>query len=369
MEMSELGSFNRILIIKPSSLGDIVHCFPLVDQIRKTFPDASIDWVANTEFLPLVRRYPGVRRGIAFPRSRWGKPSFFPSFARFLQDLRQESYDAVLDAQGLLRSALIARGSRGAIRIGFSDAREGAVGLYSETVSLKEASGIMHAVRKNLRLLEPLGIPPEYSLQKLTYSTQDQENLQNILLRASADFQGDFFVLHPGAKRPIKRWPSLYFSDLLNDIHRYYPGIRPVLVGGAEDKALLEEVGGRTRSNPVLLPGSVPIDLLPLLFEKALFYVGNDSGPLHLAVMAGIPTVSFYGSSMPERTGPFDDGKGDHIVLGDKVACSPCGDFRKACEHQSCLVGVTPEAAFFEIRALIKRLRDFPPGKEGLRSA
>ena len=231
--MSALGSFNHILIIKPSSLGDIVHCFPVVDQIRKTFPDASIDWVANTEFLPLVRRYPGVRRGIAFPRSRWGKVSFFPSFGRFLQDLRQESYDAVLDAQGLLRSALIARGSRGAIRIGFSDAREGAVGLYSEVISLDGTSGILHAVRKNLRLLEPLGIAPEYSLQRLTYSAQDQENLEKILLRASADFQGNFFVLHPGAKRSIKRWPSLYFSDLLNAIHRHYPGIRPVLVGGS----------------------------------------------------------------------------------------------------------------------------------------
>jgi lipopolysaccharide heptosyltransferase I len=369
MEMSALGSFNHILIIKPSSLGDIVHCFPVVDQIRKTFPDASIDWVANTEFLPLVRRYPGVRRGIAFPRSRWGKVSFFPSFGRFLQDLRQESYDAVLDAQGLLRSALIARGSRGAIRIGFSDAREGAVGLYSEVISLDGTSGILHAVRKNLRLLEPLGIAPEYSLQRLTYSAQDQENLEKILLRASADFQGNFFVLHPGAKRSIKRWPSLYFSDLLNAIHRHYPGIRPVLVGGAEDTLLLEEVAARTRTSPVLLPGLVPIDLLPLLFEKALFYVGNDSGPLHLAVMAGIPTVSFYGSSTPERTGPFDDGKGTHVVLGDKVACSPCGDFRKFCDHQSCLVGVTPEAAFSGVRALMERLQDFSRGKGSLQSA
>ncbi|AIA31692.1 glycosyltransferase family 9 protein [Leptospirillum ferriphilum] len=351
--MGKLGSCNRILIIKPSSLGDIVHCFPLVDEIRRSCPGSEVDWVANTEYVSLVKRYPGVRKVLSFPRSKWGKATFFHDLRFFISDLREDSYDAVVDAQGLLRSALIARACRTDVRIGSSEAREGASRFYSHIVYPENRKTIVHAVQKNLRLLGALGLTPRYSSEKLIYDSSDQDRLDRILRQVAPDFSGDFFVLHPGAKRSIKRWPSLYFSNLLDSIHRYFPSIRPVLIGAPEDRSLLEEIDGRTRSKAVLLPGVIPIDLLPLFFEKALFYVGNDSGPLHLAVMAGVPTVSFYGSSTPERTGPFDGGKGNHVVLGDKVPCSPCGDFQKHCDHQSCLVGVTPEAAFSKILSLI----------------
>ncbi len=351
--MGEMGSCKRILIIKPSSLGDIVHCFPLVDEIRRSCPGSEVDWVANTEYVSLVKRYPGVRNVLAFPRSRWGKATFFHDLRFFLSDLRAESYDAVVDAQGLLRSALIARACRTDVRIGSSEAREGASRFYSHIVYPENGKGIVHAVQKNLHLLEALDITPHYSSEKLIYTSQDQDRLHQILQETAPDFSGDFFVLHPGAKRSIKQWPSLYFSNLLDKIHRYFPSIRPVLIGAPEDRALLEEIDGRTRAKAVLLAGKIPIDLLPLFFEKALFYVGNDSGPLHLAVMAGVPTVSFYGSSTPERTGPFDGGTGNHVVMGDNVPCSPCGDFQKHCDHQSCLVGVTPEAAFSKILSLM----------------
>ena len=351
--MTDSASCKRILIIKPSSLGDIVHCFPLVDEIRRSLPGAEVDWVANTEYVSLVKRYPGVRKVIAFPRSRWGKPTFLQDLRFFLTSLRENRYDAVVDAQGLLRSALIARACRSNVRIGSSEAREGAPRFYSRIVYPENGKGVVHAVHKNLHLLEALGITPQYSTEKLIYDSSDQDRIDQILREVAPDFSGDFFVLHPGAKRSIKRWPALYFSNLLDSLYRVFPSIRPVLIGSRDDRSLLEEINGRTRAKAVLLSGKIPIDLLPLFFEKALFYVGNDSGPLHLAVMAGVPTVSFYGSSTPERTGPFDGGSGNHVVLGDKVPCSPCGDFQKHCDHQSCLVGVTPEAAFSKILSLI----------------
>ena len=356
--MGESGPYNRILIIKPSSLGDIAHCFPLIDEIRRSCPGSQVDWVANTEYVSLIKRYPGVRKVIAFPRSRWGRTSFFRDLRLFLTDLREESYDAVIDAQGLLRSGLIARASRTHLRIGSSEAREGATRFYSHIVYPEKRSGggVVHAVQKNLHLLEALKIIPRFSCEKLLYTPSDQDRLDRILQDTAPDgFPGDFFVLHPGAKRSIKRWPSLYFSNLLDILHSRFPSIRPVLIGARDDRSLLEEIDGRTLAKSVLLPGEIPIDLLPLFFEKALFYIGNDSGPLHLAVMAGIPTLSFYGSSTPERTGPFDGGKANHVVLGDKVPCSPCGDFQKHCDHQSCLVGVTPEAAFSGVLSLVSQ--------------
>lgn len=341
--MDSLAHPKRILIVKPSSLGDIVHAFPLVDQIRHHDPDAIVDWVANREFVPLVQRHSGVRRVFSFPRSDWGKASFFSSLNVFRHDLRMESYDFILDAQGLLRSAMIARLARGKEIIGFEDAREGAPILYSQRVRVTpESGGFVHAVHRNLTLLEPLGLVAQYRPASLRFTEEDRLKLASILAGEGLSEGGKYIVVHPGAKRAIKQWPPIYFSELLTRLKQVFPDVSLVLVGSAADRDLLAEISGRTRVSPVVLAGKVPVDLLPLLFGPASLYIGNDSGPLHLAVLSGTRSLSFYGSSSPGRTGPFGD-KAQHITMGDPVPCSPCGDFRLSCSHQSCLVGVTPE--------------------------
>lgn len=351
--MDSLGQSRRILIIKPSSLGDIVHAFPMVEQILHHEPDARIDWVANSEFVPLVRRHPGIHRVLSFPRKEWGSPSFFSSLKNFTNELRTERYDYILDAQGLLRSALIARTARGREIVGFSDAREGASFFYSRKVPIPLIpENSLHAVRKNLLLLESMGLPPDIRNVSVSYTKEDRTALASLLSEEGFTDKEPYILLHPGAKRSIKQWPSLYFSDLLTRLKGALPHVSLVLVGSSEDRALLSEIAGRTRAEPLVLPGKIPIDLLPLFFSGALLYIGNDSGPLHLAVMSGTRTISFYGSSSPARTGPFG-GSGMHLTLGDPVPCSPCGDFRRFCSHQSCLVGVTPDVVLDRALALI----------------
>ena len=351
--MESLALSKRILIVKPSSLGDIVHAFPMVEQIRHHDPDAIVDWVANREFVPLVQRYPGIRRVLPFPRREWGTSSFFSSLKKFLHELREEHYDFILDAQGLFRSALIARIARGREVVGFSAAREGASFFYSQKILSAAISGNpLHAVLKNMTLLKSLGLSPGIRPLRIFYTEEDRKRLSSILSREG--FPGDkkYIVLHPGSKRTIKQWPSLYFSDLLTRLKNVLPDVSLVLVGGPEDSKLLTEIAGRTRAAPVLLPGKVPIDLLPLFFSDASLYIGNDSGPLHLAVLSGTRTLSFYGSSSPGKTGPFGE-PGLHITMGDPVPCSPCGDFRHFCSHQSCLVGVTPEVVLSSVLAIL----------------
>lgn len=351
----------KFLIVKPSSLGDIAHGFPLVSFIRQAIPSARIDWVANTEFVDLVKRHPDIRKVFSFPRGEWGSWSFFRSLGSMLSDLRQEEYDAVLDIQGLLRSALIARLARGKTRIGFLDAREGATFLYSTVVDPTTGDGsVPHAVLKNLGILSILGFSPSPLPSELRYSKDDERMLDRLMEESGLQDKSGFLVLHPGAKRIIKQWPSLYYSELIEHMHRTFPQIPFVLIGGKKEQGLLEEIADRTTAAPVLLAGKIPIDFLPLFFKRARLYIGNDSGPLHLAVLSGTPTISIFGSSNPDRTGPFGFA-GTHRILRDPIECSPCGDFRRDCSHQSCLVGVTPQRVLMEVQQMLSlRNESFP---------
>jgi heptosyltransferase-1 len=337
----------RVLIVKPSSLGDIVHAFPLVSSIKSFDPSIQVDWVVNSEFRDFVGRNESVERVLSFPRSSWGKEGFWTRFFSFAKELRKTRYDAVLDAQGLFRSGFLSRLSHAARVIGFEDAREGGEFFYMERVAVPAP---IHAVRKNLLLLEPLGIPEKFTEPSFRYEPSDHIRLDAILGQSGIEPGEPFILVHPGAKRTIKMWPSLYFSELIRKLKNVRKE-KVVLLGGKSDGPLLDEIRTRAGTQNPILPGTVPIDFLPLLMKKAVLYIGNDSGPLHIAVMSKTPTISFYGSSDPARTGPFGPSEINHI-LSDPVECSPCGDFKKFCSHQTCMVGVTPERVLETIRTL-----------------
>ena len=353
------SSVRRILLVKPSSLGDVIHAFPLVSALKKSFPGATIDWLVNTEFSALVGRHPGVSRVISFPRSLWRKRGFLKAMGKMRQELRSGDYDIVLDAQGLMRSALLSRLSGGSRIIGFADAREAASFFYHERVDpfggvSKEKDGsprVLHAVLKNLSLWSHLsGVEPVFTSHpfEISYEEKDNRHLSELLQSIGLSPDIPFVAIHPGAKREIKRWPSLYFSELL-DLVRNKLGLNILLLGSAGESSLLSEIATRSGPGVYLSAGDIPLDLMPLCLSRARFFVGNDSGPLHMAVMMGTPTYSFFGSSDIRRTGPFFPGNTEHKTFTDPVPCAPCGDFKTKCSHISCLVGVTPDVVFSEI--------------------
>jgi len=268
-------------------------------------------------------------------------------------------YDLVLDAQGLMRSALLSRLAGGSRIIGFSDAREGAPFLYHERVDplsggrngTEGSPRVLHAVLKNLSLWRHLsGMEPEFSSHpfEISYGLEDNRHLSELLQSIGLSPSLPFVAIHPGAKREIKRWPSLYFSELL-DLVRNKLGLKVLLLGSAGESSLLSEIATRSGPGVYISAGDVPLDLIPLCLSRARFFVGNDSGPLHMAVMMGTPTYSFFGSSDVRRTGPFAPGDREHLTFTDPVPCAPCGDFKTKCSHLSCLVGVTPNVVFSEI--------------------
>ena len=356
----------NLLIVKPSSLGDILHALPLVEALRSAYPGLSVDWVANGPFVPLVRRHPGIRNVWEFPRQEFGRSAFFRKMGELSRSFAAHPYDVILDAQGLLRSALLARmarirGGSGTI-LGFDSAREGATLLYDRTVPIPEGPGSpFHAVPRNLLFLSALGAGEGKtpSPVPLRYEASDQATVDRLLLECGILPGTPFVAIHPGARRDSKRWPSTYFSDLIRMLVRM--GLpRPVLLGDRKEEPLLSEIASRSGESVPVLSGRIPLDLLPHFLSRAILFVGNDSGPLHMAALVGTPTLSFYGSSDPGRTGPWGDPL-SNVVLREPLACSPCGDFKKSCAHMTCQVSLTPALAMESVLRLL--------GEKGRRGA
>ena len=328
----------RILVVKPSSFGDILHTFPAVACLESSLEEPVIDWVVNENLSDVVGMMPGIRRRILFPRKN---PWSFSALKGFLADLRREQYDVVLDFQGLFRSAVISRIAKAGERIGFADAREGAAWSYSRRITVPREE---HAVRKNLMLAQQafsLSGSWEAGRIRLQIPQETRERASRILPDGRPAIAVCF-----ASRWSSKNWPERFFAETLRVFSGKLPECRILLMGGAEDRAEAERL---SESLPMasVLAGETSVPLLAALLEKCRAMFTVDSGPMHLAALLDVPCVALFGSTNPVLTGPYGK-EGRHSIIASTCSHSPC--FRRQCPlGRDCSDGVSPESAAEEL--------------------
>lgn len=332
--LSDLATreFNRILLVKPSSLGDVVHALPVLHALRKRYPHAKIDWLIGSAFAPLLENNPDLSEPILFDRNKYGRRGFnvgvARDFARFSAALRRRRYDLVIDLQGLFRSGFLTWLTGAPVRIGFADAREAAVCFYTHKLPLVPIN--THAVDRNMRMGQMLGfafepVHFEFGLDETVRTETSQ------LLRESgiADSQS-FFAVAPGARWETKRWPASYFVQAI-ELIRQQSGIRCVLTGGPDDAVLCDQIAKESGLKTVSLAGKTSIRQMIAVLERAALVLCLDSAPMHIAAALGRPLICLTGPTNPARTGPY---RRSQDALRLSLPCSPCY-FRKLsqCPH------------------------------------
>ena len=296
-------AIRRVLAVKPSSLGDILHLFPTLEAIRRRFPEAKLDFLVHPAFAPLLRFSPWpVERTILFERRKLGTVfGCLPESLRLIRALRRERYDAVIDFQGLMRSAFFSACARSPVHAGFAEPREApAAWFYSHRARIPGAK-TMHAVERSFRLAETL-FPQLGETPPLPELPQDPA--------AAAELDGlpaKFIALLPGARWPSKCFPAELFARVAESVGRRLPEYRFVAVGSGADSEKAEAI---SRFGSVRLPldnwcGKTSIPGMVELLRRAAAVVSNDSGPVHAAALLKRPVFAFYGSTLPELTGPF----------------------------------------------------------------
>lgn len=303
----------RVLLVKTSSLGDVVHNLPVATDVRRHFPDAAIDWVVEEPFLPLARMHPAVRRVIPVAVRRWRRqvlgPSTWKEIAEFRRLSQTELYDAIIDTQGLIKSTLIARAARGR-RHGFDadSAREPLAARFYD--SRHHVARGQHAVMRN-RLLAAaalgyrLDTPADYGLAPPAVILSGTERRRCVMLH--------------GTSRADKLWPIESWIELGTRLDA--AGIECVLPWGSE--------GERVRSAAIAaaVPGAVVPARMTLvevagLLASSTMVVGVDTGITHLAAALGRPVVALFSASDPALTGVYGAQRGRNLGHIDAPATS-----------------------------------------------
>lgn len=312
----------RILIIKPSAIGDIVHTLPILNLLRRRWPEAKLSWLVTPACAPLVENHPQVDEVIQFNRKRyghaWRSPTASSAFFGFIKSLRDRQFDWALDFQGLFRSGWMSWASGARVRVGFDDAREGATMFYTHPVP----SGgwwHQHATGRYLHFASALGCETEPLEYHFAVTETDREVVAGMLPQRYA-------VLIPGANWLSKRWPAENFAALVGLLKERF-GLEAVTIGGPDDAEAGEKIGA-----PFNLIARTTLPQTIALLEKAALVIGNDSGPMHIAGALNRPLVALYGPTSPILTGPYH--RLNSVVRVD-VPCSPC--YSRTCSHQSCL--------------------------------
>lgn len=330
--MTAMVEPRRILLIKPSSLGDIVHAMPVVAAFKQRWPSAHLTWLVKSQWAEIVQRIEGVD-------AVWPVDSTLASWVGQAMALRAQRFDLVVDLQGLLRSALVARMTGCARRVGFANGREGSPWLYSHRVVVPTPE--MHAVDRYLLIAKELGASVDAGPQfRFRLLSQDMTALRDVFRRKGIDLDAPWVAMNVSARWQTKRWPAASFAAVATQLAAR--GIGPLVVlGGPDEREASGHVRSLTACPVVDLTGETPIGLLPALLSKACVLITNDSGPMHVAAAVGRPVVSIFGPTSAVLTGPYGVG---HTVLTHDLPCRPC--FSRVCRNavpMECLESITPE--------------------------
>ncbi len=335
--------YQNILLIKMSSLGDILHTLPFAAALRKRFPQARITWLVHPQFAGFVPDPPVIDEVIYFDKVKFNKLGLSAKLKYFCEMrslLHSRHFDLVIDMQGLFKSAVLAAISGCANRIGYSEMREGS-GLVSRAITGTHAKD--HVIERYLDVARYLGAKVEtlddvqFPMPDLTKEGASVEQK----LRDLGYNGGSYVVIVPGARWWTKEWPLAYYAQLVRKITA--DGTFVVLAGGPDDAAKGAQIAEAAQCSKVLdMTGKTSLRELAALIKGCSFYISADTGPLHFAAALKKPLVAMYGPTKADRTGPY--GSNNSTVLLSPAACAGC--LKKKCDNWHCMRDITPEAVY-----------------------
>jgi ADP-heptose:LPS heptosyltransferase len=361
----------KILILKPSSLGDVVQALPVLRFLKRARPGSKIYWWLQSNLVPLLDGDPDLEGVVPFHRDRWSAPAHWLEHWRSIRWMRKQAFDWVIDLQGLARSGAFAWLANGKLTIGLDEPREGARGFYDRIVA--RPSFHTHAVDWYLGVLPLLNVAgPGPSL----WASTDVSLVQNrpaeplnsepfVWLPERPEIAanirqkwrvggGPWIILQPGARWSNKRWPAAYYAELVSRLALARPSISFAILGSQDDRPLAQTILATAPERCLDLTGQTSLPEMVEWIRNCAMMITNDTGPMHVAAALRKPLVALFGPTEPRRTGPY--GQLDN-VLQLQLPCIPC--LSESCSYpkpMECLKAISPNSVIQAVECLLKRI-------------
>lgn len=334
----------KILILKPSSLGDVVQALPVLRLLKLHYPHAEIFWWIESGTAALLEGDPDLSGIFHFDRERWATPRHWGDIWKSIRELREHRFDLIIDLQALARSGAVGWLANGKSFVGLHDPRELAHGYYD--ISVPRPSPQTHAVDWYLETLHVLGVPVHRDFEWLP-----RREAAACEVEAFWPWNGQPAVaLLPGARWENKRWPVKHFEELISQLRRVNGELRIVILGGQSDSQLAAAIASAAPQICADFTGRTSLPQMIEVLRRCRIVVTNDTGPMHVAAALRKPVVGIFGPTNPLRTGPY--GQIDRALQRHDLPCVPCmKSFCSYLEPLACVRGISPRQVAEEVLA------------------
>jgi len=347
----------KILIVKTSAIGDVIHSLPALTCLRKKFPEAHIDWLVEEEASEAVIGHRAVNTVLVSQRKKWIrllKQGRLLEAGRgllsFVRKLRTTEYDLLIDFQGLLKSGIFVFLARAKRKAGFDKGMEHAEGSW---IFLNERilpiNMDQHAIHRERLLLAALDISCQEVFFDFPINELHRQEAESLLKENGVDLERPMVAINPLTTWPTKHWYADRFAQVADQLCAM--GQTIVFTGGPQDAVGVETIIAAMTGTAINLAGKTSLKSLAAIYQRAAMLITTDTGPMHLAAAVGTPVVALFGPTAPWRTGPFGIG---HQVLRADLSCSPC--FKKKCDlGQECMTRIEVAQVLTAAHAVLGR--------------
>lgn len=330
--------FRKILIIKLSAIGDVIHALPVAHALKQTYPMSRVTWIVERPAYDLLRNNPCIDEIIVFDKPQYksltGALRNGPVFAKML---KSHQFDLAIDLQGLFKSAAVAWLSGAPRRVGYCNMREMSHWISKPTCGLNQNG---HVVERYLDVVRALDCNVQQAVFPIHITEEEKQQTKAITAQAGLDMDQQYLVLAPGTNWSSKCWPTEHYARLIDKLHE--DGHVPVLIGGPADTKLGEEILSQSKARPVNLIGGTTLKQLAYIIKKAVVFTGGDTGPMHLAAALNTPVIALFGPTDPARNGPYG---ANHTVITASVPCVGC--WQRVCSKpEHCMKSIEVEKVY-----------------------
>jgi lipopolysaccharide heptosyltransferase I len=331
----------KILILKPSSLGDVVQALPVLRLLKLAYPQSEIFWWIDSRLAPLLKDDPDLDWVIPWERRGWNTLKRWRQLRTEILFLRAQNFDLVIDLQCLARSGTFAWLANGKFLVGLDEPREGARGFYD--LAIPRATYHTHAVDWYLSVLPPLGVPVHKNFDWLP-------ERPDIAAAVREKWPGEnrrWLILQPGGRWLNKRWPVENFAEIVRQLAAKHPEIQFAILGGADERVLAQDIKSAAPERCLNLCGELSLLEMVEWVRRGDLMVTNDTGPMHVAAALGKPVVALFGPTEPRRTGPYGQ---IATALRQPLPCAPC--MKPTCANPNkleCLRLISPAMVVAEV--------------------